>query len=86
MSLPCFLRTFRWPQPERLCHLLLSVRCLLQLGTRHLQAHRPVLWSPLPHHKLTVARRMYAFDVHCNSYFPLFILLYGEAANWSCLA
>ena len=23
---------------------------------------------------------MYAFDVHCNSYFPLFILLYGEAA------
>ena len=22
--------------------------------------------------------RMYAFDVHCNSYFPLFILLYGE--------
>jgi hypothetical protein len=23
--------------------------------------------------------RMYAFDVHCNSYFPLFILLYGES-------
>ena len=22
--------------------------------------------------------RMYAFDVHCNSYFPLFILLYGK--------
>ena len=22
-------------------------------------------------------RRMYAFDVHCNSYFPLFLLLYG---------
>ena len=22
---------------------------------------------------------MYAFDVHCNSYFPLFILLYGES-------
>jgi UNC-50 family len=22
--------------------------------------------------------RMYAFDVHCNSYFPLFLLLYGE--------
>lgn len=21
---------------------------------------------------------MYAFDVHCNSYFPLFLLLYGE--------
>ena len=21
--------------------------------------------------------RMYAFDVHCNSYFPLFIALYG---------
>ena len=21
---------------------------------------------------------MYAFDVHCNAYFPLFILLYGE--------
>ena len=25
-----------------------------------------------------VCCRMYAFDVHCNSYFPLFILLYGE--------
>lgn len=23
-------------------------------------------------------RRLYAFDVHCNSYFPLFLLLYGE--------
>ncbi len=22
--------------------------------------------------------RLYAFDVHCNSYFPLFLLLYGE--------
>ena len=22
--------------------------------------------------------RMYAFDVHSNSYFPLFLLLYGE--------
>lgn len=22
--------------------------------------------------------RMYAFDVHCNSYFPLFLLLYGK--------
>ena len=21
---------------------------------------------------------MYAFDIHCNSYFPLFILLYGK--------
>ena len=21
--------------------------------------------------------RLYAFDVHCNSYFPLFIVLYG---------
>ena len=25
----------------------------------------------------TYPRRMYAFDVHCNSYFPLFLLLYG---------
>ena len=25
------------------------------------------------------ACRMYAFDVHCNSYFPLFILLYCES-------
>lgn len=23
---------------------------------------------------------MYAFDVHCNAYFPLFILLYGAHA------
>ena len=23
------------------------------------------------------ARRLYAFDVHCNSYFPLFLQLYG---------
>lgn len=38
------------------------------------------MWSPLPNGVLTVACRMYAFDVHCNSYFPLFILLYGEAA------
>jgi hypothetical protein len=22
--------------------------------------------------------RLYAFDVHCNSYFPLFLLLYGK--------
>ena len=27
------------------------------------------------------ACRMYAFDVHCNSYFPLFLLLYGELIN-----
>ena len=27
---------------------------------------------------LSVACRMYAFDIHCNSYFPLFILLYGK--------
>ena len=54
---------------------------LLQLGNWHLWAHRFVLWSPLPNDVLTVACRMYAFDVHCNSYFPLFILLYGEAAN-----
>lgn len=26
----------------------------------------------------SLIRRMYAFDVHCNSYFPLFLLLYGE--------
>lgn len=22
--------------------------------------------------------RLYAFDIHCNSYFPLFVSLYGE--------
>ena len=27
-----------------------------------------------------MACRMYAFDIHCNSYFPLFILLYGKLA------
>ena len=27
---------------------------------------------------------MYAFDVHCNSYFPLFILLYGEIHHDVC--
>lgn len=26
---------------------------------------------------------MYAFDVHCNSYFPLFLLLYGERQSLS---
>ena len=28
--------------------------------------------------------RLYAFDVHCNSYFPLFLLLYGksDASLW----
>ena len=66
---------------ERLCHMRLSVMCLLRLGIWHLQVHRPALWSPLPTGVLTVACRMYAFDVHCNSYFPLFILLYGEAAQ-----
>ncbi len=30
---------------------------------------------------------MYAFDVHCNSYFPLFLLLYGALAFLcTCLA
>lgn len=32
-----------------------------------------------------LTRRMYAFDVHCNSYFPLFILLYGKHADGGTL-
>lgn len=32
-----------------------------------------------------VPYRMYAFDVHCNSYFPLFILLYGELLLQTCI-
>ena len=27
--------------------------------------------------------RLYAFDVHCNAYFPLFIALYGALARCS---
>ena len=26
---------------------------------------------------LFVLNRLYAFDVHCNAYFPLFVVLYG---------
>ena len=33
--------------------------------------------------------RLYAFDVHCNSYFPLFLMLYGEQYSrimqWACV-
>ena len=76
-----FQRPCWCPQSERLCHPRLPVRCLLRLGIWDLQAHRPLLWSQLPPGVLTPACRMYAFDVHCNSYFPLFILLYGEAAD-----
>lgn len=36
---------------------------------------RPPSQPPKPHPPLL--RRMYAFDVHCNSYFPLFLILYG---------
>ena len=39
-----------------------------------------LFWRLLPRSILTqyaLLCRMYAFDVHCNSYFPLFILLYG---------
>lgn len=30
------------------------------------------------HHTPHSLPRLYAFDVHCNSYFPLFLLLYGR--------
>jgi hypothetical protein len=36
--------------------------------------------SRAPHFAAAADCRLYAFDVHCNSYFPLFLLLYGEHA------
>lgn len=45
-------------------------------------SHR-VVWSlQLCEPHVFFWRRMYAFDVHCNSYLPLFLLLYGE--RYSC--
>lgn len=38
--------------------------------------------EPLCNKLLRFCCRMYAFDVHCNSYFPLFLLLYGELLHW----
>ena len=29
--------------------------------------------------------RLYAFDVHCNSFFPMFVLLYGKYDEDFCL-
>ena len=44
-----------------------------------------MLTSWQQHTNSHVCCRMYAFDVHCNSYFPLFILLYGMCKVYTVL-
>nr|BBC28483.1 uncharacterized conserved protein [Eudorina sp. NIES-3984] len=47
---------------------LITNRFLRKRNLHHHQSDRPLTW--------TFMCRLYAFDVHCNSYFPFFLVLY----------
>lgn len=75
---------------------LLSNRYLRTVATLSHSVEQRVEWCAcgVPHAQtwraacarmLTRAARLYAFDVHCNAYFPLFIALYGAAQGVLCV-
>lgn len=72
-----FLLTFLCHNNPYVCCARPSTLHYRGMHAKH-AAKRPELLPGLP-------CRMYAFDVHCNSYFPLFLLLYGAPRGSSLL-
>ncbi len=62
--------------------LQLQLLWVLQAAGEHIPDERRLKASA---RRPAAARRLYAFDVHCNSYFPLFLILYGECGGAALL-
>ena len=83
---PCSLPlqpTPAWLLPQHLPHEPLQPACTASASYFASEPLQPAciasatVLSRVGTHACWRPHRMYAFDVHCNSYFPLFLLLYG---------
>lgn len=78
------------------CHLLVFMYCYAATNARHRFFSNHILLSPPSHANYadTTVEWAYAFDVHTNAFFPLYLTLYLAQLflvpvvmkdNWVCL-